>query len=55
MYAVAQAEMITRCRDEPDTVRWPLIKMGEGAPKEGGSRALLEWGKSRAAQALLSK
>ena len=45
--------MITRCRDERDTVRWKLLKMGEGAPTEGGSRALLEWGKSRTAQVLV--
>ena len=43
--------MITRCRDVPADVRWRLIKMGEGAPTGGGSRALLEWAKSEAAQA----
>ena len=41
--------MITACRDEADTVSWKLIKPGEGMPAEGGSRALLEWAKSRAA------
>ena len=45
--------MITDCRDDPN-VKWALIKMAEGAPAsadDGGSRALLDWAKSRAAKA----
>ena len=42
--------MVTRCRDDPENVQWKLIKMGEGAPAEGGSRALLDWAKSGPAQ-----
>ena len=41
-------DMITSCRG--DGAQWKLIKMGPGAPAEGGSRQLLEWAKSKAAQ-----
>ena len=40
-------DMITSCRG--DGAQWKLIKMGPGAPTEGGSRQLLEWAKSKAA------
>jgi len=35
---------------KPDHGPWNLIRVGEGAPEEGGSRALLEWAKSREAK-----
>ena len=38
----AKAEMVTRCRDDPENVKWKLVKMGAGAPTDGGSRPLLE-------------
>ena len=43
-----RAEMLTACRDDA-AVRWRLLKLAEGAPTRGGSRALLGWAKSRAA------
>ena len=43
-----KSDMITSCREAD--AKWKLIKMGDGAPAEGGSRALLEWAKSREAQ-----
>ena len=36
--------MITSCAN--DDARWKLLKLGPGAPTDGGSRALLEWAKS---------
>ena len=43
-----KADMVTSCRGAD--AKWKLIKMGDGAPAEGGSRTLLEWAKSREAQ-----
>ena len=45
-----RTEMVTNCRDGEGKVKWPLIKMGPGAPTEGGSRALLQWAKSKEAR-----
>ena len=45
-----RSEMVTNCRDDEGKVKWPLIKMGPGAPTEGGSRALLQWAKSKEAK-----
>jgi len=39
--------MVTACAEEG--AKWKLIKPGDGAPSEGGSRVLLEWAKSKAA------
>ena len=44
-----RAEMITACRDDPEAP-WRLIRIADGAPTSGGSRALLEWAKSKAAR-----
>ena len=42
-----KADMVTACT--ADGSRWKLIKPGAGMSTDGGSRALLEWAKSRAA------